>query len=441
MPSPLIDDMNDQIRALLRRKAEKARLPEAQLRHMFVRSNRRLARNAVVALLSVALAGYGIAAGVRSLEGSARPRPANRHTPAPSALGSVTWVRVPGVLRNLPLGLAGSEGAVWVVTGGNIEFPPPGSASGPDAQAAMLSKVDPVTGEVTGTVEVGKAGDVRVVAAFGDAWVLRPALDLVIRFDGTSLAPVGTISVSDPVAGVSDGSSVWLVSGGTGTVSRIDPGTNHVVDTIETGVDGKVTEVDQNGNFIPPYNGTPVVGIATFEGSVWVHGRSQLVRIDATSGAVLATMNLDGRIGGLAAGDAGVWISLCTPADGPPCSWELARVDPGTNTLAQTIPLGDWKTDQDPGSDGSTARVDLVIEGAEVWASLAINYSDWAKGKIVEIDPATAQVVLSTPVDGGNGTNDIQNTSDIYGPPLVQGGAVWVINIENDEVVRQALEP
>ena len=219
MPSPLIDDMNDQIRALLRRKAEKARLPEAQLRHMFVRSNRRLARNAVVALLSVALAGYGIAAGVRSLEGSARPRPANSHTPAPSALGSVTWVRVPGVLRNLPLGLAGSEGAVWVVTGGNIEFPPPGSASGPDAQAAMLSRVDPVTGEVTGTVEVGKAGDVRVVAAFGDAWVLRPALDLVIRFDGTSLAPVGTISVSDPVAGVSDGSSV---SSHSGAVSRSD---------------------------------------------------------------------------------------------------------------------------------------------------------------------------------------------------------------------------
>jgi hypothetical protein len=28
------------------------------------------------------------------------------------------------------------------------------------------------------------------------------------------------------------------------------------------------------------------------------------------------------------------------------------------------------------------------------------------------------------------------NTSDIFGPALIEGGAVWVINIESGEVVR-----
>src|SRR5207247_1762224 len=143
-----------------------------------------------------------------------------------------------------------------------------------------LSRVNPTTGEITGTVDVGAAGDARAVAAFGDAWVLRPGFDQVIRFDGASLDQVATIPLTDPVAGVSDGSSLWVVSGGTGTGSRIDPTTNTVEDTIDTGIDAEDPPVDENGYFIPPYNGTPVVGIAASEGIVWVHGRSQLVRID-----------------------------------------------------------------------------------------------------------------------------------------------------------------
>jgi hypothetical protein len=152
-------------------------------------------------------------------------------------------------------------------------------------------------------------------------------------------------------------------------------------------------------------------------------------------------VTVDGQIEGLSAGAAGVWISLCAPAEAAPCSWQVADVDPGTGTIVQTIPVGDWKSDPDPGSEGSVGRVDVAMDGAQVWASIAINYSGWAKGKIVEIDPAAGAVVRTVPVDGGNGTDNIEHTSDIYGPPVIQGGVIWIINIENDEVVRLDLEP
>src|SRR5439155_631985 len=162
------------------------------------RSDRRLGRNAVVLLVSFALAGYGIVAGVRSLQGSATPRPAASSqppVPTPSTLEpAATWVHIPGELRNLPLGVAGSEGAIWIV------------------------------------------------------------------------------------------------SGRTGVVSRIDPGTNQVAGTVDAGIDATGPEVDESGYPIPPYNGTPVVGIAAFDGSVWVHGRSQLVQIDAATGSAGPTV-------------------------------------------------------------------------------------------------------------------------------------------------------
>jgi Tol biopolymer transport system component len=77
MPSQ-IDELDREIRDLLHRKADGLEPPDGRLEQTLRRSNRRLARNAVVGLLVVGLLGSGAAVGIRSLAGPASTKPANR---------------------------------------------------------------------------------------------------------------------------------------------------------------------------------------------------------------------------------------------------------------------------------------------------------------------------------------------------------------------------
>src|SRR6266496_4331154 len=212
MPSS-IDELDREIRDLLHRKADVLEVPEGNFENTIRRSNRRLARNAAACLLVVGLVGSGAVAGVRSLAGPASTRPANASpTPSEALATGAAWIRVngPGGPDTFPLGLAGADGVVWVASGGNIGFPPMiGVLSDPsvDPGVATLARVRAGTAppyEVTGTVTIGKAGDIGVAMAFGDAWVLRPALDRVIRVEGSSLAKVASIPVPHPSGAAAD---------------------------------------------------------------------------------------------------------------------------------------------------------------------------------------------------------------------------------------------
>jgi hypothetical protein len=322
MPSS-IDELDREITDLLHRKADGLELPESRLEHTIRRSNSRLARNAVACLLPVGLAGSGAVVGIRSLAGPDPTRPANS-SPIPSTGGSATGVaqihvNAPGP-DTFPLGLAGADGVVWVASGGNIGFPPMiGTLSDPSADAgvATLALVRAGTAppyEVTGKVTIGKAGDIGVVAAFGDAWVLRPALDEVIRIDGSSLTKVASIPVPHPSGAAADDSSLWVMSM-EGTLTRIDPATSQVVASIDTGV--PADRGFENDGALPPKspnNGVPATGVAVGDGSVWVRGGGRLIRVDPATNSVQATIDVGGTIEGLAAGDSNVWISVCTPA-------------------------------------------------------------------------------------------------------------------------------
>jgi hypothetical protein len=449
MPSS-IDELDREITDLLHRKADRLELPDGRLEHTIHRSNRRLARNAVACLLAVGLVGSGTVAGIRSLAGPARTKPAST-SPTPSAepAVSVTRIRVngPGGPDTFPLGLAGADGVVWVASGGNIGFPPMiGTLSDPsvDAGVATLARVRAGTAppyEVTGQVTIGKAGDIGVVAAFGDAWVLRPALDRVIRIDGSSLAKLASIPVPHPSGAAADDSSLWVTSMD-GTLTRIDPATNQVVASIDTGV--PADRGFENDGALPPTspnNGVPATGVAVGDGSVWVRGGGRLVRIDPATNSMQATIEVGGTIEGLAAGDSNVWISVCTPAD-PPCTWELVRIDATTNAIAGRSVLGQWETSSDD-QRGDIGRVGVTLDSGSLVLSLAVNHgSEYARGRLLRIDPASGDVITSVEVPGSGGTTvggrEEKNTSDILGPVVIQGGAAWVINIESEEVVRLA---
>lgn len=451
MPSQ-VDELDKELRELLRRKADAIGPPDGLERTMR-RSTRRLARNAVVTVLILGLLGSGAVAGVRSLGGATGTKPAGTSpSPSPTAQASGSFpgsVPTKGVswfhpTPEMPLGLAGADGTLWVASGGNIPFPAPQSDLGAEAGVATLARVDVDTRKIT-TVKVGPAGDVGVATAFGDAWVLRRAGE-VIRIDGASLKKVVSIQVPHPAEAAADDSSLWVVSL-SGSLSRIDPRTNKVVATIDTGVPA-TRGIENNGitcpperpcEIVPPNNGVPAAGVSIGNGSVWVRGGGRVVRVDPETNAVQASIDLGGSIDGLAAGPSGVWASVCVPGD-PPCTWQLVRIDPATNAIASRRVLGQWETSATPGSKGSIGRAGVALDSDSVWVSLALNYDQYARGKIVRIDPATSEILATLEVPGSGGTTvgmtEQGNTSDIFGPPLIEGGGAWVLNIEAGEVIR-----
>jgi hypothetical protein len=438
MPSS-IDELDREIRDLLHRKADGLEVPEGSFERTVRRSNRRLIRNGLACLLVLGLVGSGAAVGVRSLAGSPRTTPAER-SPVPPAGSVAQTVQVslgpPQSMTTVPLGLAGGDGVVWVASGGNIGFPPMiGVLSDPnvDVGEATLTRIQARTGppfEVTGVASIGKGEEVGVVAAFGDAWVLRPASDTVVRFDGSSLEKAATIAVPNPIGAAADGNSVWVVSYD-GTLTRIDPRTNQVVATIETGVPHvRGFENDVVRPQESPNNGVPVTGIAAGDGSVWVRGGGRLVRVDPATNSVEAMIDVGGTIEGLAEGDSSVWVSVCTPAV-PPCTWELMRIDTTTNAIAERHLLGTW--------DDGVGRAAVTFDSGSVWVALAVTQDGYSRGRLLQIDPASGDVMRSFEVSGSLGTNvggTVVNSSDVLGPVVIESGGAWVINIESDEVVR-----
>jgi YVTN family beta-propeller protein len=127
---------------------------------------------------------------------------------------------------DVPLGLAVANDAVWVVA-------PPTN---------RLISIDPVTGEVTGTLRVaglnyGQAGGyVAVGLAVDRRSVWLTTGDAVTRIDRVGLNTIKRIPIGSSTLGIAiGGGSVWVSNNLAGTVSRIDPRTNRVVATIKVG--------------------------------------------------------------------------------------------------------------------------------------------------------------------------------------------------------------
>ena len=134
--------------------------------------------------------------------------------------------------------VAVGEGAVWV-TG--------------DAYEPVLFRVDPEELGVTRYRLPSAPGS--VAAGAGAVWVAGQIEDVVWRVDPRSGTVTDTIEVGAGVSGIAaaDG-GVWVASSIAGTVSRIDPERRRVEATIEVG-------------------GLPV-GIAAGEGGIWVASRA-----------------------------------------------------------------------------------------------------------------------------------------------------------------------
>jgi virginiamycin B lyase len=133
-------------------------------------------------------------------------------------------------------------------------------------------------------------------------------------------------------------------------VTRVDPRTNLIVETIPVGK-------------APRF-------ITTGEGGVWTlnQGDGSVSRIDPRTNKVAATIEVGvpGRGGDIAAGEGSVWVTAF--------EFPLSRIDPSTNTVVQ----------QFYGKGGDAVRVGL---GA-IWLS------NLAAGTVWRIDPRRVEATL-----------------------------------------------
>jgi hypothetical protein len=226
--------------------------------------------------------------------------------------------------------------------------------------------VVPVPGQGTSTIRLSSgAGDL----AAGDGAVWVSGFRAVTRLDAAAGRVVATIST--PAVGdggqiaVGDG-SIWatagLSPGGRGTVYRIDPQTNRVIDTIRIG-DG------------------PAFGVAVGAGGVWVsaptpvNGRGVVVEINASTNRVTGRPI---KVGpgpiNLNYGEHTVWVENTSPPS-------AMRIDPVTRSVS-SAPVVE--------ALGEPAQGDLVAGYGSLWEA--------ANDSLTRFDARTGTVLASATI-------------------------------------------
>jgi class 3 adenylate cyclase/streptogramin lyase len=245
--------------------------------------------------------------------------PLKTHAPATPA-DEIAAARLPIYRRPLVIGaLAGVLAAAVAIP----IFALGGRSGGQSLSALVPSSVgviDAAKGDI-----VDEVPDVptpaRAAAGESGIWVTSPDAQTVSRIDPQSHDVRQTIRVGSGPTGVAvGGGAVWVANTLDGTVSRIDPAVNQVV--------GEPIRVGNSPN-----------ALAFGEGSVWVANLDDqtLSRIHARTGVVVGTTHVDAAARGVAVGDGAVWLS-----DG--ARNRVVRVDARTGDVTQTINVGSGPT-------------------------------------------------------------------------------------------------
>jgi hypothetical protein len=248
-----------------------------------------------------------------------------------------------------------------------------------------------------------------------------------------------TISVGDTPSGVAVApSGVWVTNFWDLTVSRIDPATNTVLQTIKVGTSTLAG---------PVFEGLFPMGVASGEGSVWVTllgfrfdasvdppfqpTAGSVVRLDPATGNVQATIPIGRGPLDIEVTAGAVWVPLA--ADGM-----IVRIDPATNTSVTSIPVPDptsvaiglgavWVACYcgtisriDPATNAIVTSINTQTTGAgiaigagSVWATHP-GQEGQANGSVSRINPATNAVVANVIV------------GEDAGSIAFAGGSVWV---------------
>lgn len=269
----------------------------------------------------------------------------------------------------------------------------------PDLAAGQGLAVPGLQGDLAIAARIQVPGAVSLATGYGSVWV--SGFGELTRVDPVT----GSIETTIPVKGVEDFSrvtigegSVW-VSADAGIVYRVDPETNEVVTTIQTGLvdmslavgagylwvagpgtgPGMLVRIDlQTGQEV----GTPVtVGsdphdVVFDEGALWVSGGAGIERIDPATGAVTKVPGIV-RTDTLAVGAGSIWSTTYVSSTDEVTTERVLRVDPVTMQVVDEIPV-------------PLASAVAFADGV-VWVMTSPTRTH--PGRVLRIDPATDQVV------------------------------------------------
>jgi hypothetical protein len=130
------------------------------------------------------------------------------------------------------------------------------------------------------------------------------------------------------------------------------------------------------------------------EGAVWAlastkeGGSNVLVRIDPSNNEIVATTRLEADAWYLAAGGGSIWVGF-------PHSSAIQQIDAATNEVT-----GQWQLQ----GDGVSA---ITADDQAVWVEVFQDRSDQGQqnlASLVRIDPRTAEIVATVPLEGLSGT-------------------------------------
>lgn len=263
-----------------------------------------------------------------------------------------------------------------------------GGAAVAHTPANSVAAIDPRSDAVAATVPVGSQPGYLAVGS-GSLWVANLEDGTISRIGLSTAALSRNISVGAPATGLAAGDgSVWVATAD-GSVRRIDPAFDTVVQTI------RAPNYARYGFQIDPslQASSPV---AVGNGAVWFGHSSTVTRIDPQAGEAV------GRIG--------VGLSPAAIATGTGAVWVADSVD---NTLTRIARSG--VTTTIPVGNGPDA---VAVGAGGVWVADSLGNS------VVEIDPATDAVRATIPVG-------VTPTGIAIGE-----GSVWVANSRSTSVMR-----
>jgi YVTN family beta-propeller protein len=378
--------MEDELRAMLQRKADRVPALGTAPMGTIRRARRRVAlTTGVAAVLAVAL-GVGTFVGVKAITVNRTTTP-----PVPALTPRIASTIH---LTTHPTWIAAGGGVVWVV----------------NADDGSLQRIDPRTN--------------------------RPAGSHILCSMRQS------VLANDALWTLGDNSNLCIPGGARKSLSvfRLDPAGGAIIDEIPI-------QADQRLFLTHLAAGEGAVWVAQWAepgtGDTGPYPRGVLTRVDPASGRATGSIRLGTWIGGLAAGGGAVWV-----ADGPSGSaGALFRVDPSSMRIVARIPVGRVPLDATVAfgsvwvansGDGTIMRIDpatnrvvatIPVPGGAGWVTAgqgALWTAESGTGTVSWIDPDISQVV---------GSLRIGRNPDLLG--LASGdGAIWVTDPGDQTVTR-----
>ncbi len=228
------------------------------------------------------------------------------------------------------------EGALWVTVIGS------GDLGAPNDRDAV-SRIDTETGETVATIKVSR-GPVSLAVTPGAVWVVNFGMngDTVTQIDAKTNQIIGEPIQTGraPLSMTVGDGSLWVANHDAGTVTRIDPNTDQVVANIDVPSE--------------PHR------ITFGEESIWVsnwHDNS-VSRIDPeTNQLVGEPIEIGFPAGNIVAGLGSVWVTSDYRVEGDSKNVVVVRIDPQTNQVVETIPVGGHP-------------IDVAVTEDAVWVSV-----------------------------------------------------------------------